>query len=122
MAQTIFTLPFQSYASGVQNIPPQSVPVGATILAAIIDISQMTNPATSFSAPFEVSNDGGATWDGWASFTRFGQSVPLDRNGQPTNTVTLQGPLPQVATSQTRIRGTVTVNGPITIGGTIQSR
>ena len=122
MAQILFTLPTQSYPTGVTNIPPQNVPVGAIMLAAIIDISQMTDPATSFSAPFEVSNDGGATWDGWASFTRFGQPVPLDRNGNPSNTVTLQGPLPQVATSQTRIRGSVTVNGPITIGGTIQSR
>jgi hypothetical protein len=58
MATTIFILPLGSYKTGTTDVPPTSVPAASTQLTASIDVSQMSDPATSFTASFDVAIDG----------------------------------------------------------------
>ncbi len=115
---TVFTIPTKAY-SGTVPVPVTSVPVGTTAAGVFLDISQMTDPATSFDCEFDLSYDGGTNWGHWMGATRPGGPVPLDRNGNPINTASFSGPLPATATAQTQIRGTCTIVGTITTGGTV---
>jgi hypothetical protein len=120
MATTIFILPLGSYKTGTTDVPPTSVPAASTQLTASIDVSQMSDPATSFTASFDVAIDG-VSWLPWAGYHRDGGPVPHDRQGNPINLFNLGGPLPSVATASTKVRGTIDVIGPITISGTVQA-
>lgn len=116
---TLFTLPTQSYPTGVHQVPVRAVPLGATLYKVGIDISQMGDPATSFDLAFDVSYDGGANWQFWVGGHRDGGPALLDKNGVPQNIVGLDGPLQQPDNPDRQLRGSVTVDGPITVGGTV---
>jgi hypothetical protein len=120
MATTLFTLPMASYPSGDTPVPPSSVPAGSTLLTAALDVSHMSDPATEFLMAYQVAIDG-VNYQPWASVHRQGGPVPLDKNGAPINNFALGGPLPAPATASTKVRGTISVVGPITVGGTVQA-
>src|SRR5262249_7264310 len=113
---TLFILPSFVYGPGPNLIPQAAVPPGSTEFRVTVDVSQMTNPATSYHASFEISFDGGATWQFLTESTRTG-GVQLDANGLPITLAQFSVPLAQPDNPNRLIRGNFTVaGGPILIG------
>jgi ABC-type transport system substrate-binding protein len=111
---TLFTVPAGSY-TGTINVPSSAVPVGATMIVASLDTSTATDPATSFVGSFDVSYDGGASWQFWSSAGYQG-GVYLDKNGNP-RTWSNYGGLDQPTNPSRRVRGTITITGTLPLGG-----
>jgi hypothetical protein len=118
-AQTVFVIPTRAY-TGTITTPATNVPVGATGMGVNLDISQMTDPTTSFECNFDTSYDDGASWQHWNGAGRSGGPVPVDRFGNPRTTASFGGPLPAIATASTKLRGICEIVGTITTGGTVQ--
>jgi len=116
-ATTLFILPTFAYGIGPNPVPQVAVPKGSTEFRVTIDVSQMTNPLTSYQASFDISFDGGASWQFLVDSTRAG-GVQLDANGFPITTARSAAALAQPDNPNRLIRGSLTVSGGlILIGG-----
>jgi hypothetical protein len=116
---TLLVFPNAAYATGVMQVPTVPVPKGATELRLAVDVSQMTNPATSYELKFDISFNDGASWGSLLDESRLG-GVQQDPNGLPITTSRRAVPLAQPDNSKRLIRGTFTVLGPVVVGGNVK--
>ena len=58
--QTILTS--KRWNPGTYNIPSSPIPLGLEYVKLTFDVTEMTDPALSIMAEFEISYDGGTTW------------------------------------------------------------
>lgn len=113
---TTLTVPSRAYPAGVTNYGPFTVNAGTTIKIGLLrEAWPDSNGEEIISLDAEVSFDGGNTWDFLFQFGTAGGTLPLDRNGNPQNTSSVMSGL----TTPCRLRGTVTLQQPLTTTVTI---
>lgn len=113
------TAPTRAY-TGHNPLPDSPVAVGVTSYLFTIDVSQMTDPATSFDIILECSYDGGVTWQFWVKGHRTGGPPLLDKQGNLIPKSSVSGPLDQPDNPNRRVRGIIDIVGTITLGATVE--
>lgn len=115
----IATAPTRSY-NGHFNLPDAAVNVGITRYLFTVDVSQMHDPLTHLTITLECSYDNGQSWNFWCSAERPGGPDLIAKDGITVLPMSISGPLDQPQNANRRVRGSVDIVGPITLGATVE--
>lgn len=111
MATTTFTVvPLGTYAAGIHPFGPSAVPMGATILTARLDRTQLLSPTLTINWGLELSQDAGATWLPWGAAGTVGGALVNPRTGLPITESSFRVELPSPADANFMVRGSVANN------------
>ena len=111
----ITILPMATRAGGTYNFGPVTVPTGVRGAAAMMDVSQATDPLPAITTILEGSLDGGATWMSAGVFQRGVGPRGTDPLGRPIVELGMTvggGPFWSATTNANRrLRGVATLGG-----------
>jgi hypothetical protein len=125
VAKTV-VLPQGTYPVGTRVIGPFTVVTGATEYSFSFDKTNWQDPAVTVDVMFDLSLDGGATWNNPhpavdpfpCGFTAEGGG--LDKHGVSYADVTFSVLIPQPQNTQRRLRANVIIaGGPLTTSGSV---
>lgn len=118
----IFTIPTKRYQNGTSSIGATALPAGSSVFQVVIDTSQMTLATQHLQASFDVSYDGGTTWQFLIGATIDGGG--LDELGKLYTQSSFDIYLDPTSVNSTtrKFRGSYTISGgPYTMGGTVNA-
>jgi len=104
--------------NGTRAFGPFTVPLGITQIGLAVDITSDADPTKRWDLLLEFSNDGGATWnpyDPWPQGCGRSGGVTLDDKGVAVPEAAIFRQLPEPANALRRLRGSITIVGPISL-------
>lgn len=125
-AQSTVVLPQGTYPAGTRTLGPVAVPNGTTAFVLSLDRTNWTNVNVKVALTFDLSLDGGTTWNPHPDADPFPVGLTAeggtarDKNGNVVNTTTLSAPVPDVTNTNRRVRATLVITGgSLTTSGTL---
>lgn len=95
--------------NGVTDIPSRSVPVGVTYLQWRMPRVNLADSNMTIDVKFEISFNGGTTWEPGGGFGAVGGVIINPKTGLPLDFTTGEVTFAQPANPNRRVRGAITI-------------